>query len=118
MNRLILSEVKRIHELMGLSSSNLIIESKSALIKDLLGDLVNRAMGAFDKNLIRGLGRISRETFEDRLNQEWLNSPLRDTEAREKIFLMRKMLETIINEITSVMDTGKLANKKLSDIHQ
>lgn len=56
--------------------------------------------------------------IEDRLNQEWLNSPLRDTEAREKIFLMRKMLETIINEITSVMDTGKLANKKLSDIHQ
>ena len=56
--------------------------------------------------------------IEDRLNQEWLNSPLRDTEARGKIFLMRKMLETIINEITSVMDTGKLANKKLSDIHQ
>ena len=56
--------------------------------------------------------------IEDRLNQEWLNSPLRDTEAREKIFLMRKMLETIINEITSVMETGKLANKKLSDIHQ
>ncbi len=56
--------------------------------------------------------------IEDRLNQEWLASPLRDTEAREKIFLMRKMLETIINEITSVMDTGKLANKKLSDIHQ
>jgi ribosomal protein S7 len=56
--------------------------------------------------------------IEDRLNQEWLASPLRDTEAREKIFLMRKMLETIINEITSVMDTGKLANKKLSDIHK
>jgi hypothetical protein len=56
--------------------------------------------------------------IEDRLNQEWLASPLRDTEASEKIFLMRKMLETIINEITSVMDTGKLANKKLSDIHQ
>ena len=56
--------------------------------------------------------------IEERLNQEWLNSPLRDTEAREKIFLMRKMLETIINEITSVMETGKLANKKLSDIQQ
>ena len=56
--------------------------------------------------------------IEERLNHEWLNSPLRDTEAREKIFLMRKMLETIINEITSVMETGKLANKKLSDIQQ
>jgi len=56
--------------------------------------------------------------IEERLNQEWLASPLRDTEAREKIFLMRKMLETIINEITSVMETGKLANKKLSDIQQ
>ncbi len=32
--------------------------------------------------------------IEERLNQEWLASPLRDTEAREKIFLMRKMLES------------------------
>ena len=42
--------------------------------------------------------------IEERLNQEWLASPLRDTEAREKIFLMRKMLESLINEITSVME--------------
>jgi len=56
--------------------------------------------------------------IEDRLNQEWLSSPLRDTEAREKIFLMRKMLESLINEITSVMETGKLANKSLTDIQK
>ena len=56
--------------------------------------------------------------IEERLNQEWLNSPLRDTEAREKIFLMRKMLESLINEITSVMETGKLANKTLTDIQE
>ena len=88
MNRLILSEVKRIHEIMGLSSSNLIIESKSALIKDLLGDLVNRAMGAFDKNLIRGVGRISRETFEDRLNQVYnrLDQGLPLSPAERKFF--------------------------------
>ena len=56
--------------------------------------------------------------IEERLNQEWLASPLRDTEAREKIFLMRKMLESLINEITSVMETGKLANKTLTDIEK
>jgi hypothetical protein len=56
--------------------------------------------------------------IEERLNQEWLASPLRDTEAREKIFLMRKMLESLINEITSVMETGKLANKTLTDIQE
>ena len=56
--------------------------------------------------------------IEERLNQEWLASPLRDTEAREKIFLMRKMLESLINEITSVMETGKLANKSLTDIQK
>tara|TARA_R100000234_G_C5000093_1_gene179929 strand:+ start:2302 stop:2547 length:246 start_codon:yes stop_codon:yes gene_type:complete len=54
--------------------------------------------------------------IEDRLDQEWLNSPLRDNEAREKIFLMRKMLQSLINEITSVMETGKMANKKIADI--
>ena len=31
---------------------------------------------------------------------------------------MRKMLESLINEITSVMETGKLANKTLTDIQE
>tara|TARA_R100000234_G_C4908722_1_gene138895 strand:+ start:68 stop:331 length:264 start_codon:yes stop_codon:yes gene_type:complete len=58
------------------------------------------------------------KNIEDRLKQEWLNSPLRDTEAREKIFLMQKMLQSLINEITSVMETGKLANKRIADIKE
>ena len=42
---------------------------------------------------------------------EFLNSPARDSEGREKIFLMGKMLDLLLVNIKSVMETGKL-NKK------
>ena len=42
---------------------------------------------------------------------EFLNSPARDSEGREKIYLMGKMLELLLVNIKSVMETGKL-NKK------
>tara|TARA_Y100000114_G_scaffold21944_1_gene17729 strand:+ start:1509 stop:1745 length:237 start_codon:yes stop_codon:yes gene_type:complete len=42
---------------------------------------------------------------------EFLNSPARDSEGREKIYLMGKMLDLLLVNIKSVMETGKL-NKK------
>lgn len=42
---------------------------------------------------------------------EFLNSPARDSEGREKIYLMGKMFDLLLVNIKSVMETGKL-NKK------
>ena len=48
------------------------------------------------------------------LDQEWLNSPIRDTEGREKIYMMKKMLNVLLVQIQSVMETGKLASKQIN----
>jgi|TARA_X000000950_G_C13463130_1_gene476721 hypothetical protein len=42
---------------------------------------------------------------------EFQNSPARDSEGREKIYLMGKMFDLLLVNIKSVMETGKL-NKK------
>tara|TARA_R110002012_G_scaffold104697_1_gene245326 strand:+ start:554 stop:799 length:246 start_codon:yes stop_codon:yes gene_type:complete len=48
------------------------------------------------------------------LRQEWLSSPIRDTEGREKIYMMEKMLNVLLVQIQSVMETGKLASKQIN----
>ena len=49
--------------------------------------------------------------FAQELYGEFLNSPARDSEGREKIYLMGKMFDLLLVNIKSVMETGKL-NKK------
>jgi len=39
---------------------------------------------------------------------EFVNSPARDSEGREKIYLMNKMLNVLLGNIKSVMETDKL----------
>jgi hypothetical protein len=48
------------------------------------------------------------------LDLEWINSPVRDTEGREKIYMMKKMLNVLLVQIQSVMETGKLATKQIN----
>tara|TARA_R100000789_G_scaffold81829_2_gene77131 strand:+ start:874 stop:1107 length:234 start_codon:yes stop_codon:yes gene_type:complete len=45
------------------------------------------------------------------LVNELLNSPVRDTDAREKLYLMIKMLDSVHAQIKSIMETGKLIKK-------
>jgi len=45
------------------------------------------------------------------LNTEWLNSDIKDSEQRENIFVMRRMLEVVLMQIRSVMETGKIVQK-------
>ena len=40
------------------------------------------------------------------LNNEWLNSDLKNSEQRENIFVMRRMLELVVMQLQSVMETG------------
>ena len=62
-----------------------------------------------DPIYIEALQKVSVE-----LDQEWLNSPIRDTEGREKIYMMKKMLNVLLVQIKSVMETGKLASKQIN----
>tara|TARA_Y100001951_G_C11224675_1_gene230957 strand:- start:487 stop:717 length:231 start_codon:yes stop_codon:yes gene_type:complete len=45
------------------------------------------------------------------LNIEWLNSDLQNSEQRENIFVMRRMLELVVMQMKSVMETGKIIKK-------
>ena len=50
----------------------------------------------------------------DELDLEWINSPIRDIEGREKIYMMKRMLNVLLVQLTSVMETGKLATKQIN----
>ena len=45
------------------------------------------------------------------LHNEWLNSDLKDSAQRENIFGMRRMLEVVLIQIQSVLETGKIVKK-------
>lgn len=48
-----------------------------------------------------------------RFMDEWQNSPIRDSEARERIYLMVRILDLLVQELISVMETGQSANTTL-----
>ena len=50
---------------------------------------------------------------EQELTRAWQDSPARDTEGREKIFLTLQMLRKLKGAIQSTLETGKLAEAEL-----
>ena len=62
-----------------------------------------------DPIYVEAIQKVSQE-----LDQEWINSPIRDTEGREKIYMMKKMLNVLLVQIKSVLETGKLASKQIN----
>ena len=62
-----------------------------------------------DPIFVEALQKVSQE-----LDQEWINSPIRDTEGREKIYMMKKMLNVLHVQLQSVLETGKLASKQIN----
>jgi len=62
-----------------------------------------------DPIFVEALQKVSQE-----LDLEWINSPIRDTEGREKIYMMKKMLNVLHVQLQSVMETGKLASKQIN----
>ena len=62
-----------------------------------------------DPIFVEALQKVSQE-----LDHEWINSPIRDTEGREKIYMMKKMLNVLHVQLQSVMETGKLASKQIN----
>ena len=62
-----------------------------------------------DELFVEAIQKVSAE-----LKQEWINSPIRDTEGREKIYMMEKMLNVLLVQLRSVLETGKLASKQIN----
>ena len=62
-----------------------------------------------DEIFVEAIQKVSGE-----LDTEWVNSPVRDTEGREKIYMMKKMLNVLLVQLRSVMETGKLASKQIN----
>lgn len=48
-----------------------------------------------------------------RLTKEWADSPARDTEGRERIWLMQKLLKSVGDHLSEIAQTGKLASLQL-----
>ena len=62
-----------------------------------------------DEIFVEAIQKVSGE-----LDAEWVNSPVRDTEGREKIYMMKKMLNVLLVQLRSVMETGKLASTQIN----
>lgn len=54
------------------------------------------------------------ETIETEYTEQWKNSPVRDVDGREKLFLMVKTAQKFRAELESVLTTGKLAKATLA----
>ena len=52
-------------------------------------------------------------TLDKRLTQEWADSPVRDTEGRERIWLMQKLLKNVDAHLREIATTGRMANLQL-----
>lgn len=53
-------------------------------------------------------------TIEAEYTEQWKNSPARDAEGREKLFLMVKTVQRFRTELTTVLQTGQLARHNLT----
>jgi len=52
------------------------------------------------------------EEIRKSLDNQWLNTDPKNSEERERIYFMRRMLEVLLIQLSSVMETGKLAQTK------
>jgi hypothetical protein len=60
-----------------------------------------------DEIFIESVNKIRTE-----LMNQWLNSDETSSEQRENIFRMRRMLEVVLMQLQSVLETGKLATQE------
>lgn len=54
------------------------------------------------------------QTIERELTEQWQNSPVRDCEGREKLWLSLKLLQRVHGQIASVVATGQYAKASLA----
>lgn len=75
--------------------------------------------GAAAQNLLEN--ELFREAFsvvKAEILEQWQTAPARDTEGRERLYVMVRLLEKLRGHIESVAETGKMARKQISDIEE
>ncbi len=55
------------------------------------------------------------EMIEAECIKQWKDAPARDTDGRERIWMMLKLLDKLKAHIVSIADTGKLASAKVAE---
>jgi hypothetical protein len=68
-----------------------------------------RAAEVLDNDLYRE----AFDTLKARLMQQWAESPARDKEGRESLWLMTRLLENVESHLSEIMQTGKMARVQL-----
>ena len=76
-----------------------------------------------EERLIRARGLLNNELFvesfetlEQNIKDSWFNTSVRDSEAREHLWLSLRLLGQIRLHLTSILETGEMA-KKLEEYH-
>lgn len=59
------------------------------------------------------LFREAMDAYKQQIMTNWAESPARDTEGREKLWLMLKTAEGVERHLTELMQTGRLASIQL-----
>ena len=54
------------------------------------------------------------EVLEQEITERWSNSPARDAEGREKLWMTLKLLHRLHAQITSVAETGQIAKATIA----
>lgn len=76
-----------------------------------------------EERLVRARGLLNNELFvesfetlEQNIKDSWFNTSVRDSEAREHLWLSLRLLGQIRLHLTSILETGEMA-KKLEEYH-
>ena len=71
-----------------------------------------------EQRLIRARGLLNNELFiesfetlEQNIKDSWFNTSVRDSEAREHLWLSLRLLGQIRLHLTSILETGEMAKK-------
>lgn len=57
------------------------------------------------------------EYLEDEFTKAWKQSALKDTDARERLYMLCQNLETLKGYIHKVVEDGKMAKATLQELH-
>lgn len=58
------------------------------------------------------------ETTKDEYVKAWRDAPARDTEGRERLWMMVKLLDKVKAHLETVMSGGQLAERELTDLQE
>lgn len=74
----------------------------------------DRALALLDDEMIKA----SFAEIGEEITRQWRDSPVRDTEGRERLHLMLRLLDRLRQVFEAHIETGKVARKRLADVER